>query len=95
MFTLRGGSLSIYLPKSTTLRQETRAVCENRLIPSHRLPEHLKQCFTQNSERLLRTPADEKDGSRKTASSREIAISMDRCAEGKVVPLRGVTKSGS
>ena len=60
MFTLPDGSPSIYSPKATTLRQEIRAVCENQLISSRRFAEHLKQCYTESSERLLWTPADEK-----------------------------------
>ena len=43
---------------------------KQQLISSHQFAEYLKQCCTQNSERLLRTPVDEKDGSREIASSR-------------------------
>ena len=81
------GSPSICLPKATAPHQKTRAVCENQLISSHRFAERMKQCRIQNSERLLRTPVDQKDGSRKIASSREGAVSVDRRAEDWVVPL--------
>ena len=87
MFTLLDGSASICIPKTTALCQETRALRENHLISSHRFAEHLKQCCTQNSEGPLRTPADEKDGSRKIANSREASVSVDRYAEDLVVPL--------
>ena len=69
MFALRDGSRSTCLPKATALRQETRAVCDNQMISSHRFEEDLKQSCTQNSERLLRTPVAEKDGWKKMASS--------------------------
>ena len=91
MFTLRDGALlgspTICLPKATALRQETRAVCENKLISSHRFAKHLKQCCTKNSERLLQTPVDDEDGLRTIVSSLEGAVSVDRCAEEWVVPL--------
>ena len=77
MFTLGDGSPSICLPKAKALRQETRALCENQLISSHRFAENSKRCCTQNSERLLRTQVDEKDGSRKFGSRREGAVSVD------------------
>ena len=77
MDLLRDVYPSICLPKATTLHQETRAVCGNQLISSRRCAEHLKQCCTQNSERLLRTPVDEEDGSRKIAGSREGAVPVD------------------
>ena len=82
-------SPSICLPKATTLLQETGAMCENQLIPSHWFTEHLKQSCTWNSERLLLMPVDEKDKLRKTASSREDAVSVDACVENWVAPLSG------
>ena len=69
------------------LLQETQAMCENQLISSHQFVEHLKQCCTQNSETLLPMLADEKGGLRKITSSREGAISIDRCAAAWVVPF--------
>ena len=68
---------------------------ENQLISSHLFAEYLKQCCILNSERLLWTPADEKDGSREIANSRDGAVSMDRSAEDSMVaPLHGATESG-
>ena len=86
MFRPRHGSPNICLSKATALRRETQSVCENQPIPSHRFAQFKRRC-AQNSKRLLRTPADEKDGSSKIASSREGAVSVDRCAEEWVVPL--------
>ena len=77
MFMLQDDSPSICLQKAMALRQETRAVRENQLISSHRFTKHLKQCCTQNSERLLEMLADEKDGLRKITSSRKSAVSAD------------------
>ena len=62
-------------------------MCENQLTSSHQYEEYLKQCCTQNSERLLRTQVDRKDVSRKIASSREGVVSVDRCTGDWVVPL--------
>ena len=62
MFTLPDGSLSICLLKAMVLCQETQAMFENQLILSHQFERHLKQYSQQNSERLLRTLADEKVG---------------------------------
>ena len=56
-------------------------MCENQLISSQ------QHYCTQNSERLLWTPADEKDGLRKLASSSKGAVSTDTCVEDWVVPL--------
>ena len=81
MFALRDGSPGTYLPEATALRQETGAVLENQLTVSQGFAEHLKQGCTQNSDRLLRTPVDEKARSREIASSRGGAVSVDRCAE--------------
>ena len=67
---LQNGSLSIFLPVATKLCQETQAMCENQLISSRWFPKHLKQHCTQNSERLLQMPVDEKDTLRKIASYR-------------------------
>ena len=47
------GSPGIFLPKTTALHQ-SRAVCENHMISSHRFEEHFQQSYT------LRTPVDEK-----------------------------------
>ena len=63
MFMLRNGPPSTYLLKATALHQETRAMRENQQNPSHQFAEHLKQCCTHNSERLLHMLANEKDGS--------------------------------
>ena len=68
---------------------KTGAMRENQLIPSHWFTEHLKQSCTWNSERLLLMPVDEKDKLRKTASSREDAVSVDACVENWVAPLSG------
>ena len=88
MFTLREGSpTGICSRKAAALRRETRAVCENHLISNHWFAEYVRQFCTQNSERLLQAPADEKDGSKKIASSRDDAVSVKRCAEDWVVPL--------
>ena len=86
VFTLRGGSPSISLPKATALRQVSPAVCENRLISSYRLAERLKQCYTQNSERLNMT-----DAGRRTTR-----VEKGRCLEGtdaRWFPFRDVTTS--
>ena len=68
-FTLQDDSPSIRLSKKKkkklkALRQETGDACENQLISSHYFADHLKQRCTQNSERLLRTPVDEKKSGR-------------------------------
>ena len=68
------GSLNICLPKATVLHQQTQAVCENQPTESHWSAKHLKQCCTQNSERLLQMPVCEKDRLRKIASSSEGAV---------------------
>ena len=82
------GSQSICLPKARALYRETQAVCENKLISSNQFMGHLKQCLcTENSERLLRMLTDEKDGLGKSASTREGAVSAERCVEDWVVPL--------
>ena len=94
MFTLQDGSPRNCLPKATSLFVESLEPCvKHQLISSHQLAEHWKQCYTQNSERLLGT-LNEKDESRKTARSRKGALSVDRCAEDWVVPFRGVTSTG-
>ena len=87
MNTQRDGSLSICVPKTAVLRRETRAVFENQLASSHRFAEYLKYCRVKSSERLLRTPVDEKtDESRKL--TREGADSVERRrAEDSVMPL--------
>ena len=61
-------------------------MCENQRISSDQFMKNLKQCCTQNSERLLQTAVDGKDRSRKIASSGEGVVSADRCAEDWVVP---------
>ena len=74
----------ICLWKEMALRQESQAICENQLISSHRFAQYLKQCCTQNSERLLRTPVsldEKKDRLRKIAGSTENAVSVDKCSE--------------
>ena len=95
MFTLRDGSPGVCLPKATALRQETRAACVNQLISSHRLREHLEQCCTQNSERLLGTPIDEKKTGRERSKTAEMALFrwIDERRTGWF-PFPGVTKSG-
>ena len=76
------GSLRVFLPKATVIRQETRTMCEKQLISSHWFAEHLEQCCTQNSERLLRTPVYEKKTGRERSQALErAAYSVDRCAE--------------
>ena len=74
MVTLLDSSPSICLPKATALRQETRAVCENQLLSSRRFAKHFMHCCTQNSDRRIRTPADERNGWREIASSTEGAV---------------------
>ena len=51
-----------YPPEISSRKLEISGLCA--LILGHLCPGHLKQCCTQNSERLLRTPGDEKEGSR-------------------------------
>ena len=91
-FTLR--DVHHLVLRASDYRQQRRFVkrfepcVKNQLISSHRFAGRFKQCCTQNSERLLQTPVNEKDGSaRKIASSREGAVSVDRCAEDGLVPL--------
>ena len=74
------------------LHQEVQALCEKQLVSSHQFTEHLKQCCTQNSERLLQMPVDEKYGARKSACSGESAVSLDKCVEDR--GFHGVTPSG-
>ena len=47
------GSSSTGLWKAVALSQQTQTLCENRLICNYWFLEHLRQCCTQNSERLL------------------------------------------
>ena len=95
MFTQGDGSPSICLPPGSngaSSRDSSRVGEPTDLLPSVRGA--LKQRCTQNSERLLRTLADDKDGSRKITSTREGAVSVDRSRRTVQFLFYGVTKPG-
>ena len=93
-------ALGTGLPKATMLCKETWAICENQMISSYLFAQHLKQCCTQNSERPLQMPTDEKDGSKKITSSRVGTVSewalfqWTDMVRTVLCTLRGLTKSG-
>ena len=95
MYTQQDGSQSICLPKATVLQRETGAVYENQLMSSRQFLEHLEECCTQNSERLLGTPIDEKKTGRERSKTAEMALFrwIDERRTGWF-PFPGVTKSG-
>ena len=90
---LRDDSPSICLPKATLLHQETRAVCENQLISCCQFVEHLKKCYAQNSEGLVRMPVCEKDGLKRLQMEDRVLFQWTDAATTVWFPFRGFSKS--
>ena len=106
VYTLRGACVPVsqkqglFQPMVAPLTyscQKMWAVCEMiQQVSSHWFEKHLRQCCTQNSERLLWMPVDEKDGLRKIANIRQGAYiwlqQTDAQRTGRF-PFHGITKS--